>query len=196
MLFWTRGIGMRSLRVGGSLLGLTLLLAWWAAPVDAHHTSEEPDWLDVKSVITGTMEAVTDAASLSSRKGHGTMKADFEDGDWTWRASSSGTCDEVAIEIIATYPPRPGDWASARAVVVPDDPMQNFCLPGTRPFHGTGHLTGGGGNYADSQGEFALKGIVVGDGPTTTEAVRAEMAGRLRCYHVGSIEDRAEKHHH
>jgi hypothetical protein len=104
-------------------------------------------------------------------------------------------CTEIVIDIVAVYPPRASDWASARAVATADDSAQNFCVPGTRLFHGVGRVTGGGGNYAGSDGEFNLGGVLTGDGPASVETIRMESAGRLRCYHVGSVHERAEHHH-
>ena len=137
-----------------------------------------------------------DRAAQTTRQAHGTVMGNFEDEPWTWRASGAGSCTEIVIDLVAVYPPRPGDWASARSVAIADDPIRNFCVPGTRHFHGTGRLTGGGGSYAGSEGDFTFTGTVTGDGMATQETIRMVSTGRLRCYHVGSVDDRVEHHQH
>jgi hypothetical protein len=186
-------ISMRTPRFVGSALGLTLLLAWPAVPASAGH--DDADWLDVRTTTTGTLDPMPDPAAPSSRQGHGTMMSNFEDAEWTWRATGSGSCTEINIDLVAVYPPRPGDWAKASVVAVADDAVQNFCVPGTRRFHGTGRITGGGGNYADSAGDFTFTGVVAGNGSVSSETIQMESTGRLRCYHVKSVDDRAEHHH-
>ena len=184
---------MRTPRFVGSALGLTLLLAWPMAPASANHG--EPDWLDVRTTTAGTLDPMPDLAAPSSRQGHGTMRSNFEDAEWTWRATGSGTCTEIVIDIVAVYPPRRGDWAATRAVATADDVAQNFCVPGTRRFHGIGRLGGGGGNYAKSEGEYKFTGVVTGYGPISSETIHMDSTGRMRCYHIGSVDDRVEHHH-
>lgn len=183
-------------RMRGVALAVALLLGWTALPATASAGHADADWLDVKTTTEGVLDAMPDLAAPTSRPGHGTMASNFEDEPWTWRASGSGSCTEITIDIVAVYPPRPGDWAKAQAVAIADDSTQNFCVPGTRRFHGTGRITGGGGNYADSAGDFTFTGTVTGGGPLVQEAIRMVSTGRLRCYHVGSVDDRAEHHHH
>lgn len=183
---------MRRMRIGGLTLSLTLLLSWSPPAASASTGHPDADWLDVQWITEGTLDPVAD---LATRHGHGTMMSNFEDEPWTWRAGGGGSCTEIVVDIVAVYPPRPGDWAKARTVAVADDAVQNFCVPGTRRFHGTGRLTGGGGNYADSEGEFTFTGTVTGAGLAAQEAIRMVSTGRLRCYHVGSADDRVEHHH-
>jgi hypothetical protein len=186
---------MRTVRVAVTLAP-TLLLTSPGLPASAATGHPDADWLDVKTTTEGVLEPMPDLEAPSTRSGHGTMMSNFEDEAWTWRASGRGSCTETVIDLVAVYPPRPGDWAVARAVAVADDPVQSFCVPGTRRFHGTGRITGGGGNYADSAGDFTFTGTVTGGGLVAQEAIRMVSTGRLRCYHVGSVDDRVEHHHH
>jgi hypothetical protein len=185
-------MAMRTMRIGTLLLAVTVLLAWPAWPATAATGHPDADWLDVQWTTEGILDPIADPAS---RPGHGTMMANFEDEPWTWQAAGGGSCTEIAVDIVALYPPRPGDWASARSVAIADDPVNNFCVPGTRRFHGNGQITGGGGNYADSEGDFTFTGTVTGNGPAAQETIRMVSTGRLRCYHVGSADDRVEHHH-
>ena len=187
-------MGQRT-RLGGLTLALTMVLTWPALPASAASGHPDAEWLDVQIISEGVLEPISELAAPPPRDGHGTMTADFEDEPWTWQASGTGSCTEINVELVAAYPPRPGDWATARVTAIADDTVRNFCVPGTRPFHGTGTITGGGGNYADSEGDFTFTGTVTGGGGAVQETIRMVSTGRLRCYHVGSVDDRVEHHH-
>jgi hypothetical protein len=178
---------MRTVRI---ILALGLMLLVLPLSVPASAIDGEADWVDTRSSLDGTLEPMPDLASPASRQGQGTMMSNFEDEKWSWRASGSGTCTEIRLDIVATYPPRPGDWARASGIAKADDAMHNFCTPGTRRFQGKARILGGGGNYAKAEGEFPLTGVLIGDGPTSRETVHIDAAGKLRCYHVGSVADR------
>ncbi|HEU5449916.1 MAG TPA: hypothetical protein VFW57_12985, partial [Acidimicrobiia bacterium] len=102
---------MRTIRTASVMVAL--LLSWSAPPAMASEGNAEPDWLDVTMTTQGILEPMPDRAAPTIRQAHGTVVGNFEDEPWTWRASGAGSCTEIVIDLMAVYPPRPGDWASA-----------------------------------------------------------------------------------
>jgi hypothetical protein len=182
---------MRTARIT-STLGLALLLSAPSVPLSAASPNHgEAHWVHAEGSLDGTLEPMPDLSAPASRQGHGEMMANFEDEKWVFRVSGSGTCTKVDLDILVTYPGRAGDWAKSKAVAETNDATHNFCTPGTRGFHGTGRIIGGGGHYSKSEGEFPFTGLLTGMGPTSREEFHLEFAGLLRCYHLGSAADRA-----
>jgi hypothetical protein len=188
---------MPMVRLGGLVVGVILLVVSSTVPASAWHAPPHCD--HIKATVEGTLNPLPDPRSAPSRTGQGTLLGDLDDGAWKWRATGSGSwatgsgsCTEIVVDMVVVYPPRPGDWATARVVAIADNAVENFCTPGTRRLHGSGPVTGGGGNYTGSEGALDFTGVVIGDGPTSTETIRMQATGRLKCYHVGSVHDRAE----
>jgi hypothetical protein len=168
---------MKAPRKFSIALGVAFL--WLVPPASASHG--EPHWFNAHGSLDATLEPIV--AGSSTRQGSGDMLGNFEAQKMVFTLSGTGSCTEVVLDQVATYPPRPGDWVRIKVLARADDALNNFCTPGTRRFHGTARLLGGGGDYAKAEGELTFTGVVTGNGLASRETIHTDFAGVIRCYH-------------